>query len=278
MDVRDLNGTTALVTGAASGIGRASALAFAERGATVVICDVDTEGLEDTASQIRSRGNTVLAKRVDVAAPDQMAAFAETVHDELGAVDVLMNNAGVGLAASFADTTLDDWSWIIGINLLGVVHGCHYFVPPMIARGAGGHVVNVASMAAYTPNDALVAYTTTKYAVLGFSESLRSELRPHGIGVSALCPGIINTAITRSARARGTLAAQDVRDRLAEAYQRRDYTPERVARDMLTAIQRDRTIAPSSPEAWVVYYLKRLSPALVRWLGSLGQRRLTGLR
>lgn len=273
MDVRTLHGKTALVTGAASGIGKATALALARRGANLALCDVDEPGLEATAESIRALGREVFCRRVDVASRHEMRAFAEAVHQRVSAVDILINNAGVGLGASFRDTPLEDWDWIIGINLMGVIHGCHFFVPPMIARGQGGHVVNVSSAAGYVATEPLCAYSTTKFAVLGFSEALRDELERYAIGVTAVCPGIINTPITRTARLRGPGATEEARRRMVAFYERRNYTPERVAENILKAIQRNRAVAPISPEAWAMYYLKRLSPALLRkmnrWLARL---------
>jgi|SRR5579862_3152026 len=263
MDVRNLADKTVLVTGAGSGIGKETALAFARRGANLVICDLDESGLEATVAQARALGRDVLARRVDVANRHEMREFAAAVHAQLPAVDILMNNAGVGLGAGFLDTQLEDWDWITGINLMGVVHGTHFFLPPMVARKRGGHVVNVASAAAFTATEPLSAYSTTKFAVLGLSESLRDELAPHGIGVTAVCPGIINTPITGSARMRGPNATDAARRRMIQVYQRRNYGPERVAANILKAIQRNRAVAPVSPEAWFIYYLKRLSPGMV---------------
>lgn len=273
MDVRDLRGRRVLVTGAASGIGRATALLFARRGADAVVCDVDEGGLAETAAQIRALGRDVLARTVDVADAQAMGAFAEEVLREWGAPDVLMNNAGVGLGASFLDTSLADWDWILGINLRGVVHGCHYFVPAMVEQGRGGHVVNVSSAAGYTPSEMLCAYSTTKYGVLGLSESLRMELRRRGIGVTAVCPGIIDTPITRSSRLRGAADRPELREQMVRAYQRRGYGPERVAENVLRAIQRNRAVAPITPEAWALYFAKRLVPGLVLWLGEWSTRR-----
>src|SRR5262249_2472219 len=204
-DVRRLDGRLALVRGAASGIGRASALAFARRGASLAICDLNEAGLAETEAEARRLGAEVLARRVDVARADEMAAFAGEVHARAPAVDLLMNNARVGRGGGLLDTTLDDWRWIVDINLFGVVHGIHCFVPKMVERRRG-HVVNVASMAGYVASATLPAYTTTKYAVVGLSESLREELAPHGIGVTAVCPGIINTPIVRTSRWRGGAA------------------------------------------------------------------------
>jgi NAD(P)-dependent dehydrogenase (short-subunit alcohol dehydrogenase family) len=263
VDVTDLSGKTVLVTGAGSGIGKETALAFARRGANLVVCDVNDAGLAETERQIRTLGREVLARRADVASRDAMRELAGAVHERVEALDILMNNAGVGLGAGFLDTSLDDWDWIVGINLMGVVHGCHFFIPKMVARGRGGHVVNVASAAAITATAPLSAYSTTKFAVLGLSEALRDELAPHRIGVSAICPGIINTGITASARLRGPDATDHARRRMIAMYQRRNYGPERVARNILKAVQRNRAVAPVSPEAWLIYYLKRLAPGLV---------------
>lgn len=267
MDVTSLHGKTALVTGAASGIGRETALAFARRGADLVICDIDEAGLAAAAEAIRGLGRAVQAERVDVSSADEMRAFAASVHARLEAVDLLMNNAGVGIGGGFLDTSLGDWDWILGINLRGVVHGCHFFVPNMVRRGRGGHVINVSSAAGYSASSALAAYNATKFAVLGLSEALWEELRPHGIGVTAVCPGLIDTPITRNARLVGAMNAPRVREEMVRGYQRRGYGPERVAKNILKAVQRDRLVAPISPEAWTLYYAKRFAPWALRWIG-----------
>ena len=246
---------------------------MARRGADLVICDVDEAGLATCAEEIRGLGREVQAERVDVASADQMAAFAAAVHARREAVDLLMNNAGVGIGGAFLDTALSDWDWIVGINLRGVVHGCHYFVPSMVKRGRGGHVINVSSAAGYSASSALPAYNATKFAVLGLSEALWEELRPHGIGVTAICPGIIDTPITRSARLVGAANTPALREEMVRGYQRRGYGPERVAENILRAVQRDRLVAPISPEAWVLYYVKRYAPWALRRLGLWLARR-----
>ncbi len=265
METTNLTGRTVLVTGAGSGIGRETALLCAARGADLVVCDVDDAGLADVEGAARGRGRNVLARHVDVSDRESMRAFSQEVEAQIGAVDLLVNNAGVGLAAGFLDTELEDWDWIVSINILGVVHGCHFFIPPMVARGSG-HVVNLASMAGYFANPALVAYSATKFAVLGLSEGLRDELHAAHIGVTAICPGIINTPITRNSRARGAADDPAARERFVRLYQRRNYGPERVAVNILKAVERDRAVAPVSPEAWAAYGLKRLSPGLTGWL------------
>jgi NAD(P)-dependent dehydrogenase (short-subunit alcohol dehydrogenase family) len=274
MSIDDFAGRTALVTGAASGIGRATALALAQAGADLVICDVNAAALEETAAAIRALGRQVMARRVDVARREEMQAFAADVHREREAVDVLVNNAGVALGGGFLDTTLEDWDWIVAINLWGVIHGCHCFVPAMVARRRSGHVVNVSSAAGYVATAQLAAYSTTKFAVFGLSEALREELAPHGIGVTTVCPGIINTPITESARLRGAGATSEGRAALVEFYRRRNYGPERVAANILTAIRRNRAVAPISPEAWGMYVLKRLAPGLLPRLNRMAVARM----
>jgi len=189
-----------------------------------------------------------------------------------------VNNAGVAIGGGFLATSLDDWEWILGVNTRGVVHGCHFFVPAMVARGAGGHVVNVASLAGVLATEDLAAYCTTKFSVVGLSEALRDELHRHGIGVSCICPGIVDTPITRSAKLVGTLAGEGRREEMIRSYQRRGYGPERVAAQLVRAVERNRGLAPVTPEAWLMYYVKRLSPAFTAWLarrvGEAGRRRL----
>jgi NAD(P)-dependent dehydrogenase (short-subunit alcohol dehydrogenase family) len=263
MQTDDLTGRTVLVTGAGSGIGRETALLSARRGARLVISDVNQDGLDETAETIRGLGRDVLAERVDVSDREQMRAHAESVHERWGPVDLLVNNAGVGLAGKFLDTQLEDWDWVVSINLMGVVHGCHFFIPPMVQRGSG-HVVNVSSMAGYNASPELPAYSATKFAVLGLSEALREELKPSGVGVTAICPGIINTPITRNTRMRGH--TDEDRERAVKLYARRNYTPARVAENILRSVQRGRVVAPVSPEAWFGYGLKRVSPRLAGWV------------
>ena len=273
MDLRSLDGKTVLVTGAASGIGLETALAFAGRGADLVICDVDEAGLAAAGERIEKLGRNVLARRVDVSKADEMQAFSEEVHRGVEAVDILMNNAGVAIGGPFLSTSLPDWNWILGINTLGVVHGCHFFIPKMVERARGGHVINVSSAAGYTASSALAAYNATKYSVLGLSEALWEELRPHSIGVTAVCPGLIDTPITRSARLVGEMDKPERREEMVRGYQRRGYTPERVARNILKAVSKNRLVAPISPEAWALYYLKRWAPWALRRIGLVLARR-----
>ena len=273
MKVDDLSGRVAVVTGAASGIGRETALALARRGADLAICDVDEAGLEETAEQIRQIGRRVLRSRVDVSSADQMRGFAERTCAELGRVDVLVNNAGIGIGGFFVDVPLEEWDTIVGVNLKGVVNGCYFFVPKMIEAGNGGHVVNIASMAGYVASPGMSAYTATKFGVIGLSEALRAELAERRIGVTAVCPGVIATPIVRSAHVYGASATPENRERAIQMFEKRNYGPDRVARGILNAIQKNRAVAPISPEAWLGYWIKRLFPWLVAALGRLSARR-----
>jgi NAD(P)-dependent dehydrogenase (short-subunit alcohol dehydrogenase family) len=279
MNLTNLSGKSVAVTGAASGIGRETALAFARRGAHLEICDLDADRLGETAAQIRALGRgEVHTATVDVANRAQVEAWASEVHARIAALDILVNNAGVAIGGGFLDTALEDWEWILGVNTKGVIHGCHFFVPAMVARAEGGHVVNVASMAGVFATETLAAYCTTKFSVVGLSEALREELRPHGIGVTCICPGLINTPITRAAKLVGPLAGEASRAEMIRTYERRNYGPDRVAAKLLRAVERNRALTPVAPEAWALYYLKRLSPGLLAWLsrriGAIGRKRL----
>lgn len=254
---------TVLVTGAASGIGRETAFAFAERGARLELVDVNPEGLERTALLCRDLGAEANTHVVDVSSADAMRRLADRVHQKVPALDVLVNNAGVGVAGSFVGTELSLWQWALGINVMGVVHGCHFFLPKMIERGAGGHVVNVASAAGLVAPKRMSIYAATKFAVVGLSDVLRAELRPHGITVATICPGIIDTPITRNSRLSGDLAGQsDFNERVAAFYRKRNYGPERVADAIVRAVEKGRGVTPVSPEAWAMYYGKRFVPRL----------------
>jgi NAD(P)-dependent dehydrogenase (short-subunit alcohol dehydrogenase family) len=261
----------ALVTGAGSGIGRETALLLASRGARLFLCDLNEKGLAETRRDAEARGSTVRTDIVDVSNRTSMQAYADAVHAEVEALDILVNNAGVGVGGGFLNTPLSDWDWVVGANLWGVVHGCHFFLPKMVARGRGGHLVNVASAAGYVATPDLAAYATTKFGVVGLTEALREELAPHGIGVSTICPGIINTPITRSSRMNGPEAAQ--RERIAAFYKKRNYGPEKVAAVIVDAIERNRALVPVTPEAWVLYALKRAVPGLLPVLGRRMRQR-----
>ncbi len=265
-------GRLVLVTGAASGIGRATALAFAQARARVVAVDRDAKGAARTAESARLLGAPeAWAEPADVSDGEAMEKLAEKVAAEYGVVDVLVNNAGVGLAGAFLDTTPEDWKRVLDVNLWGVIHGCRVFGGQMAERNQGGHIVNVASAAAYLPSKALPAYSTSKAAVLMLSECLRAELAGQGIGVSAVCPGFVDTNITSTARFAGVGPAEEdrLRKRTARLYGRRNYPPEKVADAILRAVVRNRAVVPVTPEARVGRFLSHLTPRTLRAVARL---------
>jgi len=190
------------VTGAASGIGRALAKALAAEGAKLVLADVDEDAANEVAESIVKGGGQSVAIRTDVTDRAQVKALADRAFDAFGAVHVLCNNAGVALWGGLESATHRDWQWVLGVNLWGVIHGLEAFLPRMIASGEAGHVVNTASMAGLVATRGLGVYNTSKYAVVGLSETLAKDLEPYRIGVSVICPMGVATRIRESARNR----------------------------------------------------------------------------
>jgi NADP-dependent 3-hydroxy acid dehydrogenase YdfG len=258
-----------VVTGAGSGIGRATALAFAAEGARVAACDVDEARLGSLATELGDRA--LLVRRVDVSDRLSMKLFADAVHELAPAADVIVNNAGVAVGGAFLDTTLDDWDWLLGVNLRGVVHGCHYFIPKMVARGSGGHVVNVASILGIYPAPNVTAYVASKFAVRGFSQSLRVELAPHKIGVTAICPGMIATAIVADGRMIGDASSR--KNKVVEAFKERGAPPAKVAGAILDAVRTNPEVRTVGADARVIAALTRLAPfAFNRLAGTVTRR------
>ncbi|MEV8430695.1 SDR family oxidoreductase [Streptomyces chartreusis] len=265
-------GQLVLVTGAGSGIGRATAYAFAEAGARVVAVDRDAESAGRTAEMSRLIGAPeAWAETVDVSDEQAMEKLAARVAAEYGVVDVLVNNAGIGLSGSFFDTTPEDWKKVLDVNLWGVIHGCRLFGKQMAERGQGGHIVNTASAAAFQPSKALPAYSTSKAAVLMLSECLRAELAGQGIGVTAICPGLVNTNITSTAHFAGVDAEEEKRrqKRSARLYGLRNYPPEKVADAILRAVVRGEAVVPVTPEARGAYLMSRFTPRALRRIARL---------
>ncbi|MEW6555184.1 MAG: SDR family NAD(P)-dependent oxidoreductase [Actinomycetota bacterium] len=258
----DFKEKTVVVTGAASGIGKGIARAFARRGARLAVADINAEALEKMRLELVAADCKVYAQVVDVALAADVEGFCDSVYREMGRVDVLCNNAGVAVSGSFEDIGLDDWRWIFGINLMGVIHGCHYFYPRMIAQGGGGHIVNIASAAGLFPLPGSIPYSCTKYAVVGLSETLRAEAVLHGIGVSAICPGFVSSGIFGSARQctpRKDMTHEEAASQLRENLRKRGRTPEKVAAAVLEAVEKDRGVAVCLTEARCGDLLHRLS-------------------
>lgn len=255
----NVNGATALVTGAGSGIGRATALLLAERGASVLCVDVVGDAAEKTAAECGERGAPSTASFVvDVSDRAAMESLARQVQDEHGALDVLVNNAGVGMSGRLNDMSLDDWEWIRSINLDGVVHGCRLFGPAMVERGRG-HVVIVSSGLGYTPTATEPGYVTTKAAVLALAQCLRADWHKAGVGVTAVCPGVINTPIIDHTRFIGEQADPDKRQRAKKLF-RRGHKPVKVAAALVRGIEQNRAVVPVGVEAKAGWLLHRYAP------------------
>jgi len=259
--IKDFRDKVVVITGAGSGIGRATAMAFSAEGANVVIADIRGDRLAETAQDIEKLGGKALTREVDVADKSQVEEFARFVIEKYGQVDILYNNAGVGVGGPVEKISLEDWEWIVRVNFWGVIYGVHYFLPYMIERRYG-HIVNTASGAGLVALPVLSAYTSTKFAVVGFSEAIRAELRRYGIGVTAICPGIINTNIVEDGRAYLNEESKVKQEDMVEFYWKRGWPPERVARAVLKGVRKNKAVVPVGPETWIGWYIKRLSLTL----------------
>ena len=266
--------TLVSVTGAGSGIGRATALAFARDGADVVVSDIDEASVRATAAAVVAAGGTAYAYALDVSDADAVEAFAQRVCAEHGVPDVVVNNAGIGHAGSFLDTPADQWDRVLDVNLGGVVNGCRAFAPRLVERGTGGHVVNVSSMAAYAPLQAMNAYCTSKAAVYMFSDCLRAELSSAGIGLTTVCPGVIDTNIVHTTRIDapagkvGRVAGR--RKQLESMFAARHYGPDKVAAAIVSAVRKNKPIRPVAPEAYLLYGTSRIAPQALRSVARAG--------
>jgi NAD(P)-dependent dehydrogenase (short-subunit alcohol dehydrogenase family)/pimeloyl-ACP methyl ester carboxylesterase len=272
---RDVMGKLALVTGGGAGIGRATALELARQGAdTVVIVDRDLAAASDTAAAVRDAGAGAAAYAVDVSDEKAIDSLAAQVNDEHGVVDILVNNAGIGMAGRFLETTPAHWDNILAVNLRGVLNGSRSFATQMVDRGQGGTIINVSSAAAFLPSKSMIAYGTTKAAVLAFSESLRADLADDGITVTAVCPGFVNTNIAKSTIYAGMSPEKQAsaQDKADAAYRRRNYTPEATAKAIVKAVKSGPPVLPIAAESRVGYAMRRISPSLIRLLARYDLR------
>jgi NAD(P)-dependent dehydrogenase (short-subunit alcohol dehydrogenase family) len=259
--VRDFTDRVAVVTGAASGIGRALSLALARRGAHLALVDLNEAGLVSVAEEIASLGRRASRHVADVAQRARMAALPDEVLAAHGRVSFLANNAGVSVAGAFEDHSLDDFEWIVGINFWGAVHGCKFFLPHL-RREPEAHIVNVSSMFGIVGVPGQISYCSTKYAVRGFSETLWTELRDTKIGVTCVHPGGVKTNIIRSTRG----IKDEDRARALEAFERMAIAPEQAAAQILRAVERNRMRAVICREAKISDWLKRLAPTATQGL------------
>ncbi len=193
--MEEFEGKVAVVTGGASGIGSGMCRRFAGAGMGVVVADLDEDGAEGLSGELRSGGARSIAVQTDVADLASVERLAAVALEEMGSVDLVCNNAGVFIGGSIREITRDDWRWVMSVNLDGVFHGCKVFVPILLQGGRGGHIVNTSSVGGFLTAPMAAVYSATKFAVVAYSEALRTDLEPDGIGVSILCPGPIRTKL-----------------------------------------------------------------------------------
>ena len=265
---KEFGDTLVSVTGAGSGIGRETALAFAREGAELIVSDIDEASLKETVAQIGARGGVAHPYLLDVSDAQAVERFADEACATHGVPDIVVNNAGIGVAGAFLDTPADQFDKVLDVNLGGVVNGCRSFARRLVERGTGGHIVNVASMAAYAPLQSLNAYCTSKAAVYMFSDCLRAELDAAGVGLTTICPGLINTDIVSTTgfhppEGKRT-AVPGRRAQLERIFQLRRYGPDKVANAIVSAVRKNKPIRPVTPEAYLLYVTSRLAPQALR--------------
>jgi NAD(P)-dependent dehydrogenase (short-subunit alcohol dehydrogenase family) len=250
--MKELSGKVAVITGGASGIGRGLATACRDAGMTVVIVDIERAPLDATAAELGVHG-----EQVDVTDAAAVVALAGRVQDRFGTCHLLCNNAGVGGGGRVDELTLNDWKWVIDVNLWGVVHGIHGFLPMMLANPDGGHIVNTASMAGLLPLPGAAPYAASKYAVVGLSETMREELAGSNLSVSVLCPGFVRTNIFTSQRNRPdalrntdkkSQTARDANDHMIRLVEEQALDPLVVADAVLRAVQDDQFWVITHPD------------------------------
>jgi short-subunit dehydrogenase len=255
--IRNLRGKVAVVTGAASGIGRALSIGLWEKGCHLALVDVDADGLTSLSATLvgSSRDQVATTHVAHVGDKVRMEEVAREVVAAHGAVHVLINNAGIGYEAAFPQTSLDEWERIVGVNLWGVIYGCHFFMPHL-AKADRAHIVNISSLFGIVAMAGQTAYCATKFAVRGLSESLWEELRATSVGLTVVHPGAVASNIMK--RARGD--DPELLQRVSRWYERKALSPERAAAQIIRAIERGTPRLLITPEAAFGDMLKRLMP------------------
>lgn len=256
--IRDFNSKVAVVTGAASGIGRATALRLAGEGAAVALVDIDSERMLAVASEIKALGvpdTRATCHHADVSDPVRVGELPAEIVEAHGQIHILVNNAGVSVLKSFEDHSLEDLQWLIGINFFGVVHGCHFFLPEL-RRAEEAHIVNVSSMFGFVGVPGQSSYCASKFAVRGFTESLWAELRRTSVGVTSVHPGGVETGIARTIRVK----KEGAREELEQSMKRYGHPPDEVARAIVRGIRSDALRVRVGAESFAVDWLKRLMP------------------
>ena len=250
------NPLRAVVTGASSGLGRALAVDLARRGASLVVSDVDREGLEETAERSRRHGVRVEVVDCDVRDRDAVFALVAEAEQRLGAVDLIANNAGVAVGGPFDQTSVEDWRWAVDINLWGVIHGCQAVVPKMLAQGRG-YIINVASAAGLLSAPGMSAYNVSKAGVVALSETLYAEYKGSGIRTAVVCPTFFKTNIVHTAR--GATSDAD-RGNILRWMERSKVQAPEVARAAIESVRDGRLYVQPMRDGRTAWRFKRLTP------------------
>ncbi|MFI6166591.1 SDR family oxidoreductase [Nocardia sp. NPDC051052] len=254
-------GKSCLITGAASGLGRSTALAVAAKGASLILTDIDAQGLQQTATLARAAGaNVHLAATADVSDHDQVVALAARAHDEVDSVDIIMNVAGIATWGTVDRLTHTQWRRTIDVDLMGPIHVIEEFLPPMIAAGRGGHLVNVSSAAGLFGLPWHAPYSAGKFGLRGVSEVLRFDLRRHRIGVSLVCPGAMATPMVDRVDIAGIDRNADVVQRAMGLFMKRAVTPEAAARSIVRGVERDTYLVYTSNDIRIGHWAQRYFP------------------
>jgi NAD(P)-dependent dehydrogenase (short-subunit alcohol dehydrogenase family) len=255
--MKTLKGSVAVVTGAGSGIGRGLAQELASHGAELALADVNSAALEETRSLLGS--TRVKTYSIDVSEASAVGAFARQVEQDFGRVSVLINNAGVALFGSFADLTLEEFDWLFRINFWGVVHGCKFFLP-LLKREPEAHIVNISSAFGLIAPAEQTAYSSSKFAVRGFTQSLRQELQGTGIGMTSVHPGGVRTNIAANARAAAAARPEGWVDRKERFLKLARTSPEKAAQIIVQGILRNKGRVLIGPDAYQFDFLARMFP------------------
>ncbi len=264
MAIQHLADKLVLVTGAGSGIGFEIARHFAAQGAKLLLVDINDVILEVARQKICTTGADCHIYRVDVSDPEAMHDLSVRVQAEHGVLDVLVNNAGIAFLGSFRATPLAQWRRTLDINVMGVVHGCHYFLPDMLKAGGARHIVNIASAAGLAATANMSAYSASKHAIVGLSDCLALELSGSSVAISVVCPGVINTPIAQFSGSNvGKNISVEQVARLGEYYRIQGAAPSVVGAAVVDAVRTGKSLVLVGPFAALIYHLRRLSRTLL---------------